>query len=364
MTFNIAHIVGARPNYMKVAPVMRSLANYQVVQRLVDTGQHYDDMMAGQFFRDLGLGEPDVHLGVGSGSHASQTAGIMVAFETWLERNSVQAVLVVGDVNSTLAGALVAAKAGVPVVHVEAGLRSRDRSMPEEINRLLTDQLSTLCLCPSEDAVANLLAEGVDQSRIDLVGNVMIDSLMTHLPAARDARLADRLGLPKGKYALVTLHRPSNVDRADRLLRILQQLNTLAESMPVVFPLHPRTQASAQRFGVKSAMTRISVMKPLGYVAMLSLMESARVVITDSGGVQEETTILGVPCLTLRENTERPITITEGSNRLVHPDSADLSAIALQVRANGSRKPRLWDGRAGERAAASIARTFSLSQLS
>ncbi|OLD42548.1 MAG: UDP-N-acetylglucosamine 2-epimerase [Gemmatimonadetes bacterium 13_1_40CM_2_60_3] len=363
MTFNIAHVVGARPNYMKVAPVMRSLATYQVVQRLVDTGQHYDDSMAGRFIRDLGLGEPDVHLGVGSGSHASQTARIMIEFETWLERNSVQAVLVVGDVNSTLAGAIVAAKAGIPVVHVEAGLRSRDRSMPEEINRLLTDQLSMLCLCPSEDAAANLLAEGVDPSRIDLVGNVMIDSLMTHLPAARDARVADRLGLPEGSYALVTLHRPSNVDRVDRLRHILQQLNTLAESMPIVFPLHPRTQASVERFGVMNAMTRIRVTKPLGYVEMLSLMESARVVITDSGGVQEETTVLGVPCLTLRENTERPITVSEGTNRLVHPDGAELAATALEARRNGCRTPRLWDGHAGERAAASIARKFCLSQL-
>ena len=351
--FTVLHVVGARPNFMKVAPVLRALdARKGFRSTLVHTGQHYDAYMSASFFEDLGIRPPDVNLGVGSGSHAEQTAAVMTALEPYLAAAPPDLVLVVGDVNSTLAAALTAAKLNIPVAHLEAGLRSGDRSMPEEINRVLTDQLAELCLTPSRDGDANLLREGIPGERIHFVGNVMIDTLVWHLPRARELAVPAGMALERGRYVVVTLHRPSNVDQKDRLLGIVEALDEIAAKVPVIFPVHPRTAACLDGFGI--TLKKVRIVEPMGYVRMLGLLEGAGTVLTDSGGIQEETTVLGVPCLTLRDSTERPVTLTHGTNRLV-PDRGRASILEAFGEAWGSptegRRPELWDGAAAVRVA-------------
>jgi UDP-N-acetylglucosamine 2-epimerase (non-hydrolysing) len=355
----VINVVGARPNFMKVAPVVEAMGRRagEFAPLVVHTGQHYDARMSDAFFEDLGLPEPDVYLGVGSGSHAQQTAAVMQLFEPVLLRERPDWVLVVGDVNSTLACALVCSKLGVRVAHVEAGLRSRDRSMPEEINRLLTDQIADLLLTPSSDADRNLLAEGIPAERIRLVGNVMIDSLLKHLGIAERSRVREELEVEGLDYAVVTLHRPSNVDDPSTLRRILDALERVGERLPVIFPAHPRTRKSLSEFGLLEdlrANGRVRVVEPLGYVDFLRLYSGARLVLTDSGGIQEETTALGIPCLTLRENTERPVTVELGTNRIVGTDDARIvsEAEAALERARTGETPRvppLWDGHTADR---------------
>ena len=344
-------VTGARPNFMKVAPILRAMRD-RVDVCLVHTGQHYDQRMSDAFFAELDIPAPDVNLKVGSGSHAEQTARVMLAFEPWLTANPCDAVVVVGDVNSTLACALVAAKLGVAVAHVEAGLRSFDRSMPEETNRVLTDALSSWLLTPSQDADDNLLEEGVDAGRIFRVGNVMVDTLLAQLDRAMDSDVLRRLGVA-GEYGLVTLHRPALVDRPDRLLPVLEALVHIAGFLPLLFPVHPRAMAALQALGFGEA-AGIRLVEPEGYLGFLKLQAAARLVLTDSGGVQEETTVLGVPCLTLRDNTERPVTILEGTNRLVglNPDRIIGGAKEALTMPRAPRRPALWDGHAAERIAA------------
>jgi UDP-N-acetylglucosamine 2-epimerase (non-hydrolysing) len=349
----ILHVVGARPNFMKVAPLVAALSGHSddVSQVLVHTGQHYDYQMSRIFFEELDMPEPDEYLDVGSGTHAEQTARVMLSFEPALLKHAPDWVVVVGDVNSTLACALVCAKLNVPVAHVEAGLRSGDRSMPEEINRLLTDQIADLLFTPSLDGDANLLREGIDPAKIHFVGNIMIDSLVKMLPKARFRQAAERLGLRRGAYTLVTLHRPSNVDVPETLAEIVSALGELARSRPVLFPVHPRTQARMAELGLHSGAVRM--IEPLGYLDFLCLMDSAGLVLTDSGGIQEETTYLGIPCLTVRSTTERPITITHGTNRLVASRrQAILDAVEslAQPAATAScQPPELWDGQTAGR---------------
>ena len=347
----ILHVAGARPNFMKIAPLMRALAPVaNVRQVLVNTGQHYDEQMASVFFRELGLPHPDRDLEVGSGSHAAQTARVMAAFEPVCLEVAPDLVVVVGDVNSTLACTLVAAKLRIPVAHVEAGLRSFDRTMPEELNRLVTDQLADILLTPSPDADANLRREGIAEARIHRVGNIMIDTLVAHLPHARFERVA-RFPIQPGGYVVLTLHRPSNVDDQATLGGILSAIRDLARRMPVVFPVHPRTRATLAGTGLDSALDGVILTEPLGYLDFLALTSNARLVLTDSGGLQEETTALGIPCLTLRENTERPTTITEGTNRLVGVDPAViLEGVLLALdRPSAARRPALWDGHTADR---------------
>jgi UDP-N-acetylglucosamine 2-epimerase (non-hydrolysing) len=354
--FTVLHVVGARPNFMKVAPVLRALEGRPGLgSLLVHTGQHYDAAMSQAFFDELGIPAPDVHLGVGSGTHAQQTAGVLAGLEAVLLDRRPDMVMVVGDVNSTVAGALAAAKLHVPVAHLEAGLRSRDRRMPEEINRLLTDQISDLCLTPSRDADANLAAEGIGPERIRFVGNVMIDTLERILPEVRAHLPASAAGLPERGYVVVTLHRPSNVDDRETLSGIFRALTDIAREVPVVFPMHPRTRKQAEAFAL--ALDGVQVLEPVGYREMLALQSRAGLALTDSGGVQEESTVLGVPCLTLRDSTERPVTVTEGTNRLV-PDRST-AAILEAFRASWGkpapvRRPEGWDGRAAERVADAV----------
>ena len=353
----VFHVVGARPNFMKVAPVMRALAARGVEQRLVHTGQHYDARMSDVFFEDLSLPAPDFHLGVGSGSHAEQTAKVMLAFEqTVSQLPRPDWVLVPGDVNSTLAAALVATKLGLRVAHLEAGLRSGDRSMPEEVNRVATDHVSDLLLTPSADADENLAREGIPAERIVRVGNVMIDSLLAALPLARERAVPEQLGLDDGGYAVVTLHRPSNVDDPATLRRLLGALGDLARELPVVFPVHPRTRARLASPDLAGAAGALRLEEPFGYVDFLSLLAEARLVLTDSGGLQEESTVLGIPCLTLRENTERPVTVSEGTNVVVGTDPKRiLDAASQALRGRFQRRcPELWDGSAGERVAQAL----------
>src|SRR6202165_4372913 len=354
---HILHAVGARPNLMKVAPVLSALRQYpKIKQTLIHTGQHYDTNMSDVFFQQLEIPAPDINLGVGSGSHARQTADIMTRFEPIVLERKPDMVLVYGDVNSTVAAALVCSKLLIQVGHVEAGLRSRDRTMPEEINRLVTDQLADLLFTPSEDGDLNLQKEGIPAERIFRVGNVMIDSLVKLLPAARRQ---NRNGLPEQfaeRYALVTLHRPANVDDGVILKRILQSLLEISHDLSVIFPAHPRTRKRIADFGLHAG--QLQIVDPLSYLEFLGMQSRATVVITDSGGIQEETTYLGVPCLTLRENTERPITVSLGTNVLVGRDPDKLRSELSRVLAGNAKKgtiPPLWDGHAGERIAAVLA---------
>ena len=345
---HILHVVGARPNFVKAAPVLRALRKHGLRQTLVHTGQHYDRNLSDVFFTQLEIPEPDVNLGVGSGSHAAQTAEIMRSFEPVALESKPDIVLVYGDVNSTAAAAFVCAKVRIPVGHVEAGLRSFDRTMPEEINRIVTDRLSDLLFTPSEDGDRNLQAEGVPCEKIHRVGNVMIDSIVRLLPAARSCRTN---GFPD-RLALVTLHRPSNVDDSANLQRVLDSLCEISEHIDVVFPVHPRTRQRIKEFGLQ--VPKLHVVDPLPYIEFLALQMRAAVVVTDSGGVQEETTYLGVPCLTMRENTERPITITMGTNVLVGEDKQRLTAELKNILEGKGKRgvvPPLWDGHTGDRIA-------------
>jgi UDP-N-acetylglucosamine 2-epimerase (non-hydrolysing) len=350
----ILHVVGARPNYMKIAPIVREMAKHrpEFAQALVHTGQHYDDNMSKVFFEELDMPRPDINLEVGSGSHAEQTAQVMMRFEPVVAKFKPDWVMVPGDVNSTLACALVAAKLGVKVAHVEAGLRSFDRTMPEEVNRLLTDQISDLLLTHSPEANDNLIREGISPDKIRLVGNTMIDTLVRLMPLAEKRWPVWRAEFGFERFVLVTLHRPNNVDDASGLREIMAALNEVGSEVPVIFPVHPRTRARNIEHGIKvSEGVRLS--DPIGYVDFLALQAHASVVVTDSGGVQEETTFLGVPCLTVRPNTERPITLSMGTNQLVERNRiAIASAIrsAIERPQNGaSTPPDLWDGKAAER---------------
>jgi UDP-N-acetylglucosamine 2-epimerase (non-hydrolysing) len=351
----IIHVVGARPNFMKIAPVMQAIDRAGFAQqRLVHTGQHYDLVMSDVFFADLGMPAPDIHLGVGSGSHAEQTARVLVGFEKVCLEERPDLVVVAGDVNSTMACAIDCAKLRVPCAHVEAGLRSFDLDMPEEVNRIVTDRLCEILFTPSPDGDQNLLREGTDPSRIFRVGNVMIDTLLALLPKARATGSPARLGVVPGHYAVLTLHRPSNVDDPEVLGGLLDALVAIQRELPVVFPVHPRTRKRLEEFGLGARSSALRLCEPLGYLDFLGLTSQARLVLTDSGGLQEETTALGIPCLTLRENTERPITVDEGTNVLVGVDPTRILAAALEALSGAARTgriPVLWDGKASERIA-------------
>lgn len=363
-------VVGARPNFMKMAPIIRQLqtVKHLISPYLVHTGQHYDQAMKDTFFRQLGIPVPDKDLGVGSGSHAAQTANIMLRFEPVLDEVKPFAVLVVGDVNSTIACGLVAVKKNIPLIHVEAGLRSNDREMPEEINRILTDQLSDLLFTTERAAADNLLKEGIAEQRICFAGNVMIDTLLANcrqassIQATLQAYDCDR-SIAEKNYALLTLHRPSNVDDPETLARLIRVIGEVSQKLPVIFPVHPRTQQKIAEAGLLSTLPedRIIMLPPIGYLEMLGLMQSARLVLTDSGGLQEETTALGVPCVTLRENTERPITITEGTNTIVGTDPVKILQCVDDILSSGGKSgriPEYWDGQAASRIVGEIVRRY------
>lgn len=357
MKAKILNIVGARPNFPKMAPLMAQFAERRerFDAKLVHTGQHYDAQMSDVFFEQLGLPRPDIHLGVGSGSHAVQTAKIMVEFEKVVEAEKPQLVIVVGDVNSTMACSIVAAKAQVAVAHVEAGLRSYDRRMPEEINRVVTDALSTYLFITEEDARENLRKEGVGDEKVFFVGNVMIDTLLKLLPKAQKLDTLQRFNLTKGGYALVTLHRPSNVDDKTQFEGVLRALEAIQKEIRVLFPIHPRSVVKLKEFGLYDwvvSWPNLKLTEPLGYLDFMNLMSQSKLVLTDSGGLQEESTVLGIPCLTLRENTERPITIREGTNLLLGTDPHRIETEAKKIlngHAKKGRVPKYWDGRAAER---------------
>lgn len=353
----IIFVAGARPNFMKIAPLLaefkkntRFKAKFET--KLVHTGQHYDEKMSRIFFDELNIPKPDINLEVGSGTHAEQTGKILIKFDEVLEKLRPDLVVVVGDVNSTIACSLAAKKRGIKVAHVEAGLRSFDWIMPEEINRVLTDRISDFLFCTEESAVKNLTAEGVDSKKIFFVGNVMIDTLLAQKKRAEKSKILQKLKISGKKYALVTLHRPSNVDDPKSLKKIIKILKKIAEKMPVIFPIHPRTQKNLEKWRITHS--GISVIEPVGYLDFLALMNHAIVVLTDSGGIQEETTILGVPCLTLRENTERPVTVSQGTNKIVGANEEKVvecvSAILKNKRKFKTKTvPKLWDGRAAQR---------------
>ena len=364
-------VVGARPNFMKIAPLSEEMKKVSMKFEIVHSGQHYDKEMSDIFFANLGLSSPDIHLGVGSGSHASQTAKIMMAFEKLCLKKSPTLVIVVGDVNSTAACALVTAKLGIPLAHVEAGLRSFDRTMPEEINRLVTDQLSDFLFTTCRDANQNLLREGIEPAKIFFVGNVMIDTLRQHLGKAKTSNILQRLGLKSGRrirgYALLTLHRPSNVDDPAVLEKLVGAFSDFSNHIPFIFPVHPRTLKQLKKLRLEKKINfkdnilpeqrdvinhRFLSFPPIGYLDFLCLMAHAKLVLTDSGGIQEETTILGIPCLTLRKNTERPITLKQGTNTLVGNDPATILSTGiriLQKKVNKSKIPEKWDGNAARR---------------
>jgi UDP-N-acetylglucosamine 2-epimerase (non-hydrolysing) len=352
----ILNVVGARPNLVKIAPLLREMRKHQEIHPLlVHTGQHYDERLSEVFFRQMGIGEPDINLEVGSGSHAWQTAEILKRIEPVLLQHQPDLVLVVGDVNSTIAASLAAVKLGISVAHVEAGLRSFDRTMPEEINRVLTDALADYLLVTEEDAIDNLMREGRSRECIYLVGNVMIDALRYFLPLAQKSSLGEELGLSKDNgfhpFAVLTLHRPSNVDSSEKLESLLNVIEEVAERLQVVFPVHPRTQRIIERLGGRGH-SRLKLIPPVGYLDFLFLLSRAKLVLTDSGGIQEETTALGVPCLTLRENTERPVTVTHGTNEIVGLDSAKIRNgvdTVLAGKWKSGRLPQFWDGHAAER---------------
>jgi len=356
-SMKVLHIVGARPKFMKIAPIIEEMSRKPdcFQQLLVHAGQHYDENMSRVFFDELALPRPDINLAVRSASHAQQTAQVMIAFEPVLLEHRPDWVVVVGDVNSTLACALVAAKLRVPVAHVEAGLRSFDRAMPEEINRVLTDQIADLLFTTERDADENLAREGVAKEKIHFVGNVMIDTLLCHKERALGLDVLGRYGLEPRGFALLTLHRPSNADVPEVLAGILDALGEIQARLPIFFPAHPRTVKRMQEFGFGeklAAMSDLWVAEPLGYLEFLNLMANARLVLTDSGGIQEGTTILGVPCLTLRENTERPVTVTRGTNTIVGSDPGHIvteTFAILDGKGKSGRVPELWDGRAAER---------------
>lgn len=353
----IVHIVGARPNFMKIAPIMRAFDRTgEAEQILVHTGQHYDEELSRYFFEDLELPRPDVDLGVGSGPHGLQTGRTMIALEPVLVRERPDWVFTVGDVNSTVAAALVAAKLGIRVAHVEAGLRSGDWTMPEEINRVVTDRLSDALFTTEPSANENLAREGVPAERVHFVGNVMIDTLDRHRDRAAELRVAENMGLVPGTYLLVTLHRPSNVDDPDRLSGLLQALGEIVAGTehPVLLPVHPRTTARIRELGLESLLAPLTILPPLRYLDFLGLMQESAGVITDSGGIQEETTVLGIPCVTVRPNTERPVTLTHGTNRLFDGEPHDLLDVVREalIDAGHSERPPLWDGHAAERIAA------------
>lgn len=362
----IVHLIAAaRPNFMKIAPLYHALSQESWCQPvLVHTGQHYDPNMSDAFFRDLRMPTPDIHLGVGSGSHAEQTGGVMIGYEKACLANRPDWIVVVGDVNSTAACAMVGAKLCIPVVHLEAGLRSRDRRMPEEINRLVTDAISDVLWTPSPDADENLRNEGVDISRIECVGNIMLDSYeMLSESINKDGTRAS-MGLTKSSYGVVTLHRPSNVDDAAQLKMLVEQLVRISRSLSLVFAVHPRTRKNLVQYGVMNMLESapsIRLTEPLGYIQFMNLVSGARAVITDSGGVQEETTYLGIPCMTLRENTERPITVTQGSNRLIKPEMmhSSVEQVLAGQWPTGVR-PELWDGQAASRCVESLRRRSGL----
>jgi UDP-N-acetylglucosamine 2-epimerase (non-hydrolysing) len=354
----VLHIVGARPNFMKVAPIHRAISERGALQQcLVHTGQHYDVKMSDVFFTDLGMPAPDIHLGIGSGSHAEQTAKVMIELEKVFLAQKPDLVSVVGDVNSTLAAALVAVKMHIPIAHVEAGLRTFDNRMPEEVNRILTDRISDLLLTPSADADANLIREGLEPSRIRLVGNVMIDSLLGARDKALKLSTLKDLGLSPRAYAVCTLHRASNVDDPKVLSGLLSALAHVAQRLPVVFPVHPRTRKRLADLGLGPTLERtpgLRLVEPMGYLEFLALTSQARLVFTDSGGLQEETTVLGIPCLTVRENTERPITVDVGTNLVVGTDPVRIQQAADRIIDGHEKKGRVpdyWDGRSGERIA-------------
>ena len=372
-THHIICIVGARPNFMKIAPIMVALKEFSPALEvtLVHTGQHYDVAMNEQYFQALGIPSPDINLEVGSGSHAVQTAEVMCRFEAALEGKNPTAILVVGDVNSTIACALVATKKGIPVIHVEAGLRSFDRAMPEEINRVLTDQISDMLFTTEPSGKDNLLREGVADKRIHFVGNVMIDTLRHNLARAiSTSTIVSDAGRPgfvndEKKYAVVTMHRPSNVDDEIILGSLINTVVTISKQLPVILPLHPRTKSMIEKFGFGKLLDTpdILLLPPMGYLEMLGLMKDAKVVLTDSGGIQEETTALGVPCITLRNNTERPITVDEGTNTIAGQDSETILTIFNEIMSNGGkggRIPQYWDGRASNRIAEVIANEFGI----
>ncbi|HYL98700.1 MAG TPA: UDP-N-acetylglucosamine 2-epimerase (non-hydrolyzing) [Blastocatellia bacterium] len=352
----IVNIVGARPNLPKIAPLLREMRRHASIRPLlVHTGQHYDEKLSDVFFRQMGIPEPDVNLGVGSGSHAWQTAEILKKIEPVLLEEKPDLVLVVGDVNSTIATALAASKLGIGIVHVEAGLRSFDRSMPEEINRILTDALADYLFVTEEDAVENLVREGRPREKIHLVGNVMIDALRQFLPIAQQSSIGRELNLLNGvgylPFAVLTLHRPSNVDSPATLKSLLVAVEQLADQISIIFPVHPRTQQKLNDIGLRTA-PGLRLTAPVGYLDFLCLLSQARLVLTDSGGIQEETTALGVPCLTLRENTERPITVSQGTNQIVGQDPTRILNAANEILAGKTKAgnvPKFWDGRAAER---------------
>jgi UDP-N-acetylglucosamine 2-epimerase (non-hydrolysing) len=352
----VLNVVGARPNLVKIAPLMRAMRQHAEIQPLlIHTGQHYDEKLSEIFFRQMGISEPDFNLEVGSGSHAWQTAEILKRIEPVLIEQHPDLLLVVGDVNSTIAASLAASKLGIATAHVEAGLRSFDRSMPEEINRVLTDALADYLFVTEEDAIQNLTREGRPRERIYFVGNVMIDALQQFLPSARNSTILSELGLIEGgrslPFGILTLHRPSNVDSLDTLAPLLAAIEDVAEKLPIIFPVHPRTRQKLERMA-RSNHSALRLVPPVGYIDFLSLLSQARLVLTDSGGIQEETTALGVPCLTLRENTERPITVTQGTNQIVGQDPRRIAAAARQIldgRCKQGKLPPLWDGKASDR---------------
>jgi len=356
MKIKIANVVGARPNFMKIAPLVDEMRKHDEIEPLlVHTGQHYDQVMSKLFFDDLGLPKSDIYLGVGSGGHGSQTGKIMIEFERVIMDNKPDVVIVVGDVNSTIACGLVAVKMGIRLAHVEAGLRSYDRTMPEEINRVLTDQISDYLFTTERRAHHNLQLEGIDQEKIFFTGNVMIDSLLKHRERAEESRIMHELDVTPKHYGLVTLHRPSNVDNHENLTQILDALITVQEQLPLIFPVHPRTRKMLQQFDLEEKMQQASDLKltdPLGYLDFLKLMAHAKLVLTDSGGIQEETTVLGVPCITMRENTERPITVEVGTNIVIGNSPACIVEESNRILAGHGKKgalPELWDGHAAER---------------
>jgi UDP-N-acetylglucosamine 2-epimerase (non-hydrolysing) len=352
----IINIVGARPNFVKIAPIMRRMRKSSIIESvLLHTGQHYDIEMSKRFFEELDIPTPDISLEVGSDTHARQVARIMERFDDVCDSLKPDGILVVGDVNSTMACSLVAAKKGIKIIHVEAGIRSFDRGMPEEINRMVTDAITDLLLPPSRDAVSNLLKEGHPESKIHLVGNIMIDTLMYSQPQIMKSGILEQLGIKERNYALVTLHRPSNVDDITDFKRILLALAKIQESLPIIFPVHPRTLKILEDPELKSITAKMPALKlcePLGYFDFGRLVKGCRMVITDSGGIQEESTVYGIPCITIRENTERPITLWEGTNELAGTDTAKIIGFAEQIlegKWKSGRIPELWDGHTAER---------------